>query len=75
MQSVDAEAEGSKAAGQTPSEVPKFRQNYRKSSCLSKVFFFFASDLINSVKSNENVMKEEHIEDMTLREGETDKYA
>jgi len=51
-----------------------FRRSYRNSSRCSRLTYRYTSVLIDSVKANSNTMTEDMIEDMCLRDGETDMY-
>ena len=49
-----------------------YRHNYRKANCCSKLFYNYIWVLISDIRANGNVMKPEMIEDLSLRDGETD---
>ena len=50
----------------------EFIKSYRKANCLSKFFYSYTRPLINKVRKNNYEMKEEYLEDMTLKDDETD---
>ena len=52
---------------------PDFLLNYRNANFLSKIFFHYFNHLIASVNKNKGVMTEAMIEDMTEKDGETDR--
>ena len=53
-------------------QSPQFKQNYRRANCCTKILYLHGNPLISAVHANDRVMKEEMIEDMTERDGETE---
>ena len=52
---------------------PDFLSNYRNANFFSKIFFHYCHPLIASVNKNKGVMTEAMIEDMTTKDGDTDR--
>ena len=52
----------------------RFRTNYRKAGCCSRVFYMYTQPLIDSIKANNRTMTEEMIESMCEHDGETEEY-
>lgn len=52
----------------------QFRQSLRKAGCCSKLYFSYCWPLISSMNANEGKMTEEMIEDMSSKDGETERY-
>lgn len=54
------------------SKPPVFRHSYRNASCCSRLFYCYIWKLISSISANDNKMTEDMLEDMTLKDGETE---
>jgi len=52
---------------------PNFLNNYRNANFFSRIFFHYSQPLISSVNKNNGTMTEAMIEDMTSKDGETDR--
>lgn len=63
-----------KVAPEESTEKPRFRLNYRKAGCCSRMFYMFAQPLIDSIKANDSKMTEEMIESMCEHDDETEEY-
>jgi len=52
---------------------PEFLSNYRDANFFSRIFFHYCHPLIVSINKNKGEMTEAMIEDMTTKDGETDR--